>query len=67
MKCARCQDQGWVCERHRGRPYMEGEPPGCTCGGAGAPCPDCNPCDYDNPPRMPPGYVMARCRGETEH
>jgi hypothetical protein len=30
-------------------------PSACDCG-AGAPCPECNPCDRDHPPKMPEGY-----------
>jgi hypothetical protein len=26
------------------------------CGGAGMPCPDCNVCNEDNPPRLPTGF-----------
>jgi hypothetical protein len=34
MKCSLCEDCGWVCESHPGRPW-EGER-ACTCGDAGA-------------------------------
>jgi hypothetical protein len=34
IKCSLCQDCGWVCENHPGRPW-EG-PHACNCGGAGA-------------------------------
>jgi hypothetical protein len=40
MTCPRCDDIGWVCENHPDRPW-EGER-ACQCGGAGAPCADCN-------------------------
>lgn len=45
MSCQRCDDTGWVCERHDDRPH-EDSPRSCrvtsTCRGAGMPCPDCN-------------------------
>jgi hypothetical protein len=53
MKCALCEDCGWVCESHPDRPW-EGEH-ACTCGAAGAPCPQCNAIDDDMAPRMPKG------------
>jgi hypothetical protein len=45
MKCSLCEDCGWVCETHPGRPW-EGDH-ACACGGAGAPCPWCNMPDED--------------------
>jgi hypothetical protein len=53
MKCALCEDCGWVCESHPDRPWEGGH--ACTCGAAGAPCPQCNPIDDDMVPRMPKG------------
>ena len=53
MKCAVCEDTGWVCENHADAPW-DG-PRACTCGGAGMPCPKCNLCDLENPPRPPAG------------
>jgi hypothetical protein len=41
MKCALCEDGGWVCENHPERPW--GGSHACQCGGAGMPCPECNP------------------------
>lgn len=52
--CNRCKDEAWVCENHADKPWSDSIDGGCTCG-AGAPCPDCNPCDRDNPPRCSPG------------
>jgi hypothetical protein len=54
MNCAVCDDCGWVCEAHPDRPF-QGER-ACTCGGAGAPCPSCNPSDADTEPRPPKGF-----------
>jgi len=54
MKCALCEDSGWVCENHPIRPW-EGEH-ACTCGGAGAPCPQCNATNDRTSPRMPKGF-----------
>lgn len=55
MNCARCDGTRWVCENHTDRPWL-GER-ACGGGGAGAPCPDCNPADEANPPELPPGFV----------
>ena len=54
MKCAVCEDCGWVCEAHPDRPF-EGEH-ACTCSGAGAPCPQCNASDDGTEPRAPKGF-----------
>ena len=53
MKCALCEDTGWVCENHPDTPWS-GEH-ACSCGGAGMPCSKCNPSDADHPPRPPAG------------
>jgi hypothetical protein len=53
MKCARCRDVGWVCERHDDKPWEHD-----GCGGAGMPCPDCNVSNEDNPPRLPEGFQV---------
>jgi hypothetical protein len=52
MKCARCEDNGWVCENHPDRPWQGVN--ACECGGAGMPCPHCN---EDDPPQLPNGFV----------
>lgn len=57
--CKRCSGQGWVCEDHDDRVWYGVMPDGherCCPVSAGKPCPDCNPCDRDNPPRMQPGF-----------
>ncbi len=36
MVCKRCDDSGWVCEEHPGRPRAG--PHACNCGAAGMPC-----------------------------
>jgi hypothetical protein len=54
MKCALCEDTGWVCENHPDRPW-EGKR-ACTCGGAGDPCPRCHASDGDSAPRMPKDF-----------
>jgi len=56
--CKACGGTGWVCEDHETKPW-EGastSDDACHCGGAGAPCPVCNPSDRDNPPKMPDRY-----------
>jgi hypothetical protein len=55
MKCALCNDAGWVCERHPDQPW-EGSKRGCTCGAPGAPCPTCNAANDRSAPRMPAGF-----------
>jgi hypothetical protein len=40
VKCRRCRDAGWVCERHSLHPWPHGD-----CEFAGMPCPDCQPKD----------------------
>ena len=37
-ECEICNGEGWVCENHSDKPWLEGE----CCGGAGMPC-VCNP------------------------
>lgn len=57
-KCTNCNDMGWVCENHTDKPWSGCTPPdmvSCGCG-AGQPCHVCNPSDYDNPPKDPPGW-----------
>jgi hypothetical protein len=54
MKCALCEDCGWVCEAHPDRPW-EGKD-ACTCGGAGAPCPSCNAPENGEAPRLPKDF-----------
>jgi hypothetical protein len=52
MKCALCEDCGWVCENHPRRPW--GGAHACECGGAGMPCPECN---SGEPPRLPTVFI----------
>src|ERR1700745_625026 len=58
IECSLCDSTGWVCEDHRNLPWGDASsrPDACNCGGAGAPCPACNPCDREHPPRLPDGY-----------
>ena len=57
--CARCQDVGWVCEKHPDRPWSMKVDCGCQCG-AGMPCPDCNPAaDAEHPPRRLVSQISA--------
>ncbi|MEO8596430.1 MAG: hypothetical protein ABI759_24135, partial [Candidatus Solibacter sp.] len=53
-----CGGTGWVCEDHDNKPWGDASTSddACHCGGAGMPCPMCNPSDPDNPPKMPDGY-----------
>jgi hypothetical protein len=52
--CTICDDTGWVCEAHPDRPtgMFSKRFDACNCGGAGMPCPTCNPSDADQPPDM---------------
>jgi hypothetical protein len=52
--CLQCDGTGWVCENHIDQPWDGIH--GCTCGGAGAPCPKCNSASPDYPPRLPKGF-----------
>ena len=52
--CLQCDDTGWVCENHLDQPWDGIH--GCTCGGAGAPCPKCNSASPDYAPRLPKGF-----------
>jgi len=54
MNCLLCEDCGWVCEAHPELPWEGGH--ACTCGGAGMPCPVCNPVQEGSEPRMPAGF-----------
>jgi hypothetical protein len=51
--CPQCEGTGWVCENHIDQPWDGIH--GCTCGGAGAPCPRCNSATLVYPPRLPKG------------
>ena len=53
VPCSTCADTGWVCEEHNDKPWSGGMPDDFVscCGGAGMPCPKCNPCDDHTAPR----------------
>lgn len=57
-ECPICKDARWVCEDHLDKPWSGASdaPEACHCGGAGAPCPECNLCDEEHRPEMPEGY-----------
>ena len=55
MKCAACEDIGWVCENHHDKPSRPG-PRGCECG-AGMPCLACNQPKEGERPRMPADLI----------
>jgi hypothetical protein len=65
IKCTLCQDNGWVCETHPGKPW-DG-PRACPCGAAGAPCPSYNQYDHETPPRMPEGFLVEIDKDSTRH
>lgn len=55
--CWACRGQHWVCENHMQRPWSDsGLPDACPCGGAGAPCPVCNPLGLE-----PPRDLVVHC------
>jgi len=44
--CKTCNSTEWVCESHPTKPWgdaINAGPNACHCGGAGKPCPECNP------------------------
>lgn len=43
MNCERCSDERWVCEDHDTIGWPCAQERAQCCGGAGMPCPDCNP------------------------
>lgn len=49
-KCPKCYGEGWVCEAHLDRPWLDGK--GC-CGAPGVPC-SCNPNALN-----PPGFKVT--------
>ena len=55
QNCARCQDTHWVCEEHPDKP-MDHD----GCGGAGMPCPICNPSSRGKVPILPPDFEVDR-------
>ena len=57
----RCDSSRWLCESHPDRPFSGSR--ACTCGGAGIPCPVCNPADEFTEP-APPGGISGRCEKE---
>jgi hypothetical protein len=52
--CPRCDNCRWLCENHRDQLWLGVH--GCTCGGAGMPCPFCNKSDDGSPPELPEGF-----------
>jgi hypothetical protein len=54
--CIHCQDVGWVCEEHPGRPLAGAR--ACGCGAAGMPCSACNVPENGEAPRMPGGFEI---------
>jgi hypothetical protein len=65
MKCSPCEDCGWVCENHPVRPW-EGQH-ACRCGGAGMPCPSCNPSDDVSAPRAPDDFRTVYDKNGSRH
>jgi hypothetical protein len=65
MKCALCEDTAWVRENHPDTPWEGAH--ACTCGGAGMPCPKCNPSDLDNSPRSPAGTRVEFDKDGSRH
>jgi hypothetical protein len=49
-ECSKCHGDGWVCEAHAERAWLDGQ--GC-CGQPGVPC-TCNPAGM-----MPPGFIQC--------
>lgn len=55
MTCLICKGTQWVCEYHPDISWENGDE---CCGGAGAPCPKCNPYDRDHPPAITLGTTL---------
>jgi hypothetical protein len=60
MQCALREDTGWVCENHPDTPW-DGDH-ACSCGGAGAPCPRCNPSDRTTRHGRRPAHMSSSTR-----
>lgn len=65
MQCLLCEDCGWVCENHPNRAF-EGVH-ACRCGGAGVPCPNCNPADETTTPQPPAGFTVDVGKKRRRH
>jgi len=57
VPCTKCDGCFWVCESHPDRPWDGNK--ACGCGGAGEPCPQCNPSDRQHAPKHLPGFRMV--------
>lgn len=71
-ECARCDSSGWVCENHNDVAWgVDADDGRCAhgCGGAGSPCPMCNPWDQQNHPRDLAGstLICGWVNGEFVH
>ena len=64
--CLVCCGVGWVCESHPNKPWDKSLANGCECN-AGMPCRECNPCDYENPPKSPPGFKTVFDKDGVRH
>jgi hypothetical protein len=53
----KCKTTAFVA--HDDLPWDGTSPRACKCGAPGMPCPDCNPCGEDEPPKMPPGFQIT--------
>jgi hypothetical protein len=65
MICHQCNDCGWVCEEHPGRPWQVQH--ACPCGAAGMPCPNCNVPTDGKRPRMPEGFETDAAKDGWRH
>ena len=64
MSCLLCEDSGWVCENHPDQPFTGTH--ACSCGGAGMPCPKCNPSSEDEAPRLPKWFEPDPVTGDSK-
>lgn len=64
MECKKCEDTYWVCETHGTGDWSNC--PDCEVK-SGIPCPECNPSDYDNPPKMEPGFKIIYDKDGYRH
>jgi hypothetical protein len=69
MTCKLCDDTGWVCEEHPGRPLASASKraDACDCCGIGRPCARCNPSGEIQGPHNVSAQLMVVANKGTRH